>query len=126
MNYMDALGLKEEYVKAVSILKSEGGSEESAALIHRTPWLRILLVHSQLDDDSLSIEVEISIPDSDGKSRLESSELIDALSKHLLYLQQLRDGGFELSVIGTGCIYCASIHLDGTPEDNLFRALVPP
>ena len=123
---MNTLSLKQEYAKAVSILKSEDGSEEAAALIHRTPWLRILLVHNEQDDGSLSIEVEISIPDSHGKSGLESSELIDALSKHLLYLQQLRDSGFELSVIGTGCIYCASIHLDDTPEDNLFRAMVPP
>jgi hypothetical protein len=123
---MNALSLKEEYAKAISILKSEGGSEEAAALIYRTPWLRILLVNNQHDDDSLSIEVEISIPDSDGTSGLESSELIDALSKHLQYLQQLRNSGFELSVIGTGCIYCASMHLDETPEDNLFRALVPP
>jgi hypothetical protein len=83
-------------------------------------------VNDQQDDNSLSIEVEISIPDSEGKSEMESSELIDTLSKHLLYLQQLRASGFELSVIGTGCIYCASLELEGVPKDNLFRALIPP
>ncbi|NHI87990.1 MAG: hypothetical protein EAX87_00625 [Candidatus Thorarchaeota archaeon] len=123
---MNSFSLKEKYAKAEATLRGEGGTGEVTVLIHRTPWLRILLVNNQDDDHSLSIEVEISIPDSNGKSELKSSELIDTLSKHLLYLQQLRDSGFELSVIGTGCIYCASLDIDGTPKDNLFRALIPP
>ena len=123
---MNSFNLKERYAKAEATLKGESGSEELTALIHRTPWLRILLVNNREEGNSLSIEVEISIPDSEGKSEQESSELIDTLSKHLLYLQQLRDNGFDLSVIGMGCIYCASKDLDENPEDNLFRAMVPP
>jgi hypothetical protein len=123
---MTTLSLKEKYNKAASLLKDTGGTEEVTTLIHRTPWVRILLEHDQQESDSLFIEVEMSLPDSAGTKRTDSSELIDRLSEHLLYLQKLRDAGFELSVIGTGCIYCASKELHETPEDNLFRALIPP
>ncbi|MFW9889040.1 MAG: hypothetical protein ACFFER_12710 [Candidatus Thorarchaeota archaeon] len=91
--------------------------------MRRTPWVRVLLDHGQQGRDSLSIEVEIAVPDSD---EAESSALIDKLHEYLQYLQRLRDIGFELSVIEAGCIYCASKELHEAPEDNLFRALIPP
>ena len=92
-------------------------------LIHRTPWVRILLEYDRQESESLFIEVEMSLPES---ACDDSSELIDALSEHLGYLQKLRDVGFELSVIGTGSIFCASKEVHESPEDNLFSALLPP
>jgi hypothetical protein len=119
-----ALDLKDRFSKAAAELEHKIGSEGST-LILRTPWVRILLDHYS-EEDVLSIEVEMSFPEEAGTSVLDSSDLIDRLSEHLQYLQTLREVGFELSVIETGCIYCASKELKGTPEDNLFRALIPP
>jgi hypothetical protein len=123
---MTTLNLKEKYNKAASFLKDKRSSDEVTTLIHRTPWVRILLEHDQQEGDSLSIEVEMSLPESAGMKESGSSDVIDRLTEHLQYLQTLREVGFELSVIGTGCIYCASKELHETPEDNLFRALIPP
>jgi hypothetical protein len=119
------LDLKGKIDKAASDLRGKTSSEEGSTLILRTPWVRILLDHYD-EDDTLSIEVEMSFPEEAGKSVSKSSEYIDRLQEHIQYLQKLREVGFELSVIGTGCIYCASKELDETPEDNLFRALLPP
>ncbi|OLS29135.1 MAG: hypothetical protein ThorAB25_17410 [Candidatus Thorarchaeota archaeon AB_25] len=123
---MTTPSLKEKYNKAASFLKDKKSSDEVTTLIHRTPWVRILLEHDQQEGDSLFIEVEMSLPESAGMKESDSSEVIDRLTEHLQYLQTLREVGFELSVIGTGCIYCASKELHDTPEDNLFRALIPP
>ena len=123
---MTTPSLKEKYVKAASLLKDEHGTEEVATLLHRTPWVRILLEHDQQECDSLFLEVEMSLPESVDSQELDSSELIDKLSEHLQYLQRLRDIGFELSIIGTGCIYCASKELTEPPQDNLFSTLIPP
>jgi hypothetical protein len=120
------LDLKQKFAEAATTLKRKEGSDEITTLLHRTSWVRILLEHDQQESDSFFIEVELSLPDSDDTKGTDSSELIDKLSEHLQYLQRLRDIGFELSVIGTGCIYCASKELDETPEDTLFRTLVPP
>ena len=123
---MMILSLKEKFDEATSILKDKTSRDEITTLMHRTPWVRILLEHDEQEGDAFFIEVEISLPENLDSEELDSSELIDRLSEHLQYLQKLRDVGFELSVIGTGCIYCASKELTEPPEDNLFRALVPP
>ncbi len=119
------LDLKKKFDKAASNLSQKTGLHEVSTLIHKTPWVRILLDPYE-EEDTLSIEVEMSFPEEAGTSVLESSDLIDTLSEHIQYLQKLRDVGFELSVIGTGLIYCASKELKETPKDNLFRALLPP
>jgi len=118
--------LKEKYIKALSTLEDTDSSDEVTTLIHRTPWVRILLEHDQQESDSFSIEVEMSLPESAETKEVDASDLIDKLTEHLRYLQKLRDVGFELSVIGSGCIYCASKELRETPEDNLFTSLQPP
>ncbi|MFW9767547.1 MAG: hypothetical protein ACFFEM_01900 [Candidatus Thorarchaeota archaeon] len=122
---MTRIDLKEKFDEAASNIKQKDSSEEGSTLILRTPWVRILLDHYH-ENNTLSIEVEMSYPEDAGQSVSESSELIDRLQEHIRYLQRLKEVGFELSVIGTGCIYCASKELTGTPEDNLFRALIPP
>ncbi|MHA2424494.1 MAG: hypothetical protein ACXAEF_06885 [Candidatus Thorarchaeota archaeon] len=118
--------LKEKFIEAVSSLTTKSNTEEVTTLIHRTPWVRILLEHDQQGNNSLLLEVEMTFPEDANAKEFDPSELIDRLSEHLKYLQKLREVGFELSIIGTGCIYCASKELDATPEDNLFRALIPP
>ena len=119
------LDLREKFNHASSVLRDDNGSEEIATLIYRTPWVRILLEHDRQESDSYFIEVEVSLPESTQRDE-DSSRIIDTLSEHLQYLQKLRAVGFELCVIGTGSIFCASKELQGSPEDNLFTALVPP
>ena len=118
--------MKTKFIEATSVLRQKSGSDDVASLIHRTPWVRILLEHDAEETDSFFIEVEISFPESAGFKGSDPSALIDKLSEHLQYLQTLRDEGFELSVIGTGCIYCASKEIQETPDDNIFRVLIPP
>ncbi|MFX1482257.1 MAG: hypothetical protein ACFFCP_03605 [Promethearchaeota archaeon] len=116
------LDLKRKIIDAISEPNERDISKELTTLVYRTPWVRILVDRSI--ESGSTIEVEMALPDS--LEITESASLIDKLSEHLQYLQNLRNFGFELSVIGTGCIYCASCELDKTPEDNLFRALIPP
>ncbi|MFW9802925.1 MAG: hypothetical protein ACFFFC_09750 [Candidatus Thorarchaeota archaeon] len=118
--------LKEKFDEAASILREAAGSDEVATLIHRTPWVRILLEYNEHAGDAFFIVVEMSVPEIPDLIELDSSELFDQLSKHLEYLKRLRDVGFELSVIKADCIYCASKELRDTPDDNLFTVLIPP
>ena len=118
--------LKAKFKEAISKQHENLDSDDVTTLIHRTPWVRILLDRDNEEKSACSIEVEISLPDTVGTDESDSSEIIDRLSKHLQYLQQLRELGFELSIIGTGCIYCASKRLQETPDDNIFTALLPP
>jgi len=122
---MMKLDLREKYNNATSVLMDDNGSEEVATLIHRTPWVRILVEYDRQESESFFIEVEVSLPEST-QSDVDSSHIIDILTEHLRYLQSLRDVGFELCVIGAGNIFCASKELQEPPEDNLFTALVPP
>ena len=120
------LDLKEKFNHATSVLRDDGAFEEVATLIHRTPWVRILLEHDQQESESFCIEIEVSIPESDQTQKGDTSQIIDALSEHLQYLQKLRDIGFELCVIGDGSIFCASKELYESPDENLFTVLIPP
>ncbi|MFX1262699.1 MAG: hypothetical protein ACFFAZ_11465 [Promethearchaeota archaeon] len=117
--------LKEKFDEAVSIFRDATCSYEATALMHRTPWVRILLEYDERGD-AFSIVVEMSFPENPDLIELSSSELIEGLSKHLQYLKKLREVGFELSVITTGCIYCATKEINDTPDDNLFTVLMPP
>ena len=118
--------LKAKYNEAVSKQDEKLDSDDVTTLIYRTPWVRILLDRDSEENKVRSIEVEISLPETIETDKSDSSEIIDRLSEHLQYLQHLMEYGFELSVIGTGCIYCASKEIQDIPEDNVFRALLPP
>ena len=122
------LNLKEKFNEAASRIRAKTDPNDVSTLLYRTPWVRILLdsYEEEEEENSLVIEVEMSFPEENGSSVLDSSEMIDRLFEHIQYLRKLGEVGFELSVIGTGCIYCASKELKEPPEDNLFRALIPP
>jgi hypothetical protein len=118
--------LKEKFIEAISKHEMRIDAEEITTLLHKTPWVRILLVQDSGKERTFLIEVEMSLPEATESAKQDTSVLINRLSEHLQYLQQLHNYGFELSIIGTGCIYCASKVFQKTPEDNLFRALIPP
>lgn len=124
-----ALELKDKFTEAALKCQDLAASEDSTILLHRTPWVRILLELNKGESCSLSIEVEVSPPKNQRNEEIGSSESFDQLNQHLQhlqYIQRLREHGFELCVIGSGCIWCASKVVCETPKDNLFRALIPP
>ncbi|MFX1578841.1 MAG: hypothetical protein ACFFBJ_04280 [Promethearchaeota archaeon] len=123
---MMTLDLREKFNHATSVLRDDSGSEDVTTLIHRTPWVRILLEYDRQESESFFIEVEVSLPESTQKTNSDTSHIIDVLSEHLQYLQKLRKFGFELCVIGSGNIFCASKEVRESPDDNLFTALIPP
>ena len=116
--------LKEKFNEALS---SEYGLtvDETTTLLYKTPWVRILL-ERQHEDESNRIEVEVSLPEDCSCGEKDSSSTFDTFAEHINYLQKLKEHGFELCIIGDGCILNASKSIRKTPEDNLFRALVPP
>jgi hypothetical protein len=84
--------LKENYNRAATLLKGND-SKENTTLIHRTPWVRIMLEQDQEESGSFFLEVEMSLPESTKKVDVDSSELIDTLSEHLQYLNIFKSSG---------------------------------
>jgi len=121
-----ALELKDKFIEATSKYQDGTASEENTILLHRTPWVRILLEPNTDESSSFSIEVEVSLPKNQRNEEMHPSGIFDTLNEHLEYLKKLGKHGFELCVIGSGCIWCASKTICDTPKDNLFRALIPP
>lgn len=118
------INLKEQFNEAIS---SERGlnNDETATLLHKTSWVRILL-EQHSNDDSNRIEVEVSLPEDCSCDDKKASLTFDTFAEHINYLQKLREHGFRLCIIGDGCILNASKSVRKTPEDNLFSALLPP
>ena len=115
------INLKEKFIEAISSAQDLKNEEKTTVLL-TTPWVRILL---EQESEVISIEVEVTIPEDASCDKKDSSIIFDQFTEHINYLQKLRDQGFDLC-IGAGCIFIASKSLTKTPEDNLFRALVPP
>ena len=115
------VNLKDKYVEAISS-EQELNDDETTTLLHKTSWVRILLEQGNTN----RIEVEVSLPDDCSCDDKDSSLTFDTFAEHINYLQNLRKHGFDLCVIGDGCILSASKSIRKTPEDNLFRALLPP
>ena len=87
MDCMMTVNLKEKYMEAVSKHDDKIDSEDLTTLIHRTPWVRILLERNDKENSVYSLEIELSLPETIGTGESDSSEIIDRLSDHLQYLQ---------------------------------------
>ena len=118
-------GLKGRFMEATNSFPRPH-TEANASVLYRTPWVRILVEPHEVNDDASRIEVEVFLSNQSTDEETNSSDLIDKLTNHLEYLRRLHDLGFEVCVIGSGCIMCASKVVVGTPMDNLFSALLPP
>ncbi len=119
------INLKEKFNEAISsahALNDDG----TTTLLHKTPWVRILLEQHHDDGDTNRIEVEVSLPEDCSCDKTDSSLMFDEFADHINYLKKLREHGFDLCIIQDGCILSASKSIHKTPEDNLFRALSPP
>ncbi|MFW9960793.1 MAG: hypothetical protein ACFFDV_07240 [Candidatus Thorarchaeota archaeon] len=120
------LELKDKFIEATSKYQDRTASEDNTILLHRTPWVRILLEPNRDESCSFCIDVEVSLPKNQRGEEMDSTGIIVKLNEHLQYLEKLGKHGFELCLIKSGCIWCASKTIRDTPKDNLFRALIPP
>jgi len=118
------INLKEKYIEASSKRDFSNG-EATTTLLYKNPWVRILLEQHIEDTDVNRLEVEVAFPEIASSNKNNSIEF-DQFTEHIKYLQSLRENGFELFIIGSGCILTASKILDQTPDDNIFRVLLPP
>jgi hypothetical protein len=119
------LNIKEKYYEAISSTH-DLKDDESSTLLFRTPWVRILLEQHFEESDVNRIEVEVSLPEDCSCDKKDSSLTFNKFAEHINYLQKLLEHGFDLCIIGDGCILSASKSIHKTPKDNLFRALLPP
>lgn len=119
------INLKEKYIEATS-REQDLNDGETTTLIYKTSWVRILLEQHLEEDNTNRIEVEVSLPEDCSCDEKDSSKIFDEFTDHINYLQKLREHGFDLCIIGAGCILNASKSIRKTPKDNLFRALLPP
>ena len=110
------------------VLNEDGESIESLC---ETDWARILLIRTTEEPSSINVEVEISLPKSitGHCSKPVDQTPRDALKSmitHLEYLLKLEDFGFELDLVGEDCLWTASKKSTNSPEEELFKALIPP
>jgi hypothetical protein len=124
MENVMSVNIKKKYTEAIS--STSGLSDESTTLLYKTPWVRILLEQHFEESDANRIEVEVSLPEDCSCDEKDASSTFDTFAEHINYLKKLREHGFDLCIIGEGCILNASKSVLKTPEDNLFRALLPP
>jgi len=118
------LKLKEKYIEASSNREGSKG-DATTTLLYKNQWVRILLEQDIEETDLNRLEVEVSFPEEIISDESDSIDF-DQFTEHIKYLQKLRNNGFELSIIGSGCILIASKTLKETPDDNIFRVLLPP
>ncbi len=118
--------LKGRFIEATTNFQHTVSSVGNATILYRNQWVRILMEPHEKNTDSFYLEVEVFLADQETEDHTNSSVELEKIIEHLEYLRSLREHGFELCIIGSGCIFCASKVIEGTPKDNLFSALVPP
>ena len=118
--------LKSMYKQAVKKQPSTE-DEESVCVLLQNDWVRILTVHDSETSQNWRIEVEVSLPScSDPESGNDVRNFIETLIRHLNYLLQLDKKGLTLNVMLRDNLWTAYLELDDTPQDDMFRALIPP
>jgi len=119
------INLKEKFNEAISSAH-DLNEDETTTLLYKTSWVRILLEQHRDEDETNHLGVEVSLSGNCTCDNKCSSLPFNEFVEYINYLKKLREHGFDLCVIGDGCILSASKSIDKTPEDNLFRVLLPP
>ena len=102
-------------------------SEESVSVLSQNDWVRILTVCDSDTSEKWRIEVEVSLPSQkDPHSRKDVKNFLQNLIRHLEYLLRLDEEGFTLGVMSRDGLWTAFLAIEGLPQDNLFKALIPP
>jgi hypothetical protein len=125
--------LVQEYQRIVTE-PIKGDVEESVALLHRTDWVKIMIVRNLQTPEICSIEVELSLPpciiepsinDTDAHDIIAHKFIEDTIS-HLEYLLKLGDAGLTLGILSEEGIWCASLEVQTCPDESFFETLMPP
>lgn len=122
---------------SIGVVNDEG---QIITVLCETSWTRVLLIRDSKVADSVSIEVELSLPGSasellgfsnrspgkESDSTVVVKELAETMIAHLQYLLNLHSIGFSLEAIADHCMWIAEKTLDDIPEIEVFELLVPP
>ena len=102
---------------------------EFVKIISVSDWVQIAFIRFD-DDTSVGIEVEVSLPSSlccDSHSNPSAQmSLLEGMMTHIIYIKNLLELGFKLSVIKEDCLWVASYLTSKDPSLEVFEALVPP
>jgi len=114
----------------------EAGETEVVFPLHKTDWVRIMVVRSIEDDSSAVIDVEVSLPSRSSSyhetpiSRIENASdsrvLLEIMMAHIQYILALETSGFSVDLVGDGCLMVAYKSFPDTPDTEIFRLLQPP
>jgi hypothetical protein len=118
-------------------IQNESG--ESIQSLFQSPSLRILLLRTSENPSTVSVEVEVWLPNISLSNGSEGSEntsgdsdneklgaILAQMITHLQYLLRLHQAGFTLDVIKHDCLWMASKMFEKPPSRDLFDLLVPP
>jgi hypothetical protein len=112
----------------------KGEVEESVAFLHRTDWVKIMIVRNLQTPKICSIEVEISLPpciiepsiNNTNAHNIIAHKFIEDTISHLEYLLKLEEAGLTLGILSEEGIWCASLEVRACPDESLFETLMPP
>ena len=111
--------------------------QESLSILYKTNWVRILVVRTPEDSQSIIIEVEVSQPyssasftssfppDSKQKSN-ETRQILEQFIEHIKYILKLQTSDFFIDFVGNDCLILASRCFKETPSAEIFELLLPP
>ncbi|MHA2378136.1 MAG: hypothetical protein ACXADS_02590 [Candidatus Thorarchaeota archaeon] len=111
---------------------------ESLSTLCQSEWVRILVIRRPSTPETVTIEVEISLPypvvhssaaddsDSEVESSADTIDLLQQAIEHLHYLSRLRNNGFTLDVVGQECLWTAFRDFREIPRPDVFELLSPP
>ncbi len=103
---------------------------ESVIVLCSTDWVKVILIRSFGNETYYQIEAEVSVPSCSDNLEHETLQiqmdvLMDMMT-HLIYIRNLLEVSFELSIIREDCLWIASRSFSDIPEDYVFKLLLPP
>lgn len=130
---------KEMTAKPVNSPSQDNESGESVSTLYQSSSLRILLVRTSEEPESVSVEVEVWLPSfnsENGSNETPNSNgdfenerlgvILGQMISHLSYLLKLHKSGFLLDVIKHDCLWTASKSFSKPPTRMMFEHLLPP
>jgi hypothetical protein len=101
---------------------------EAPFLLFENEWIRMHLVRLQEDKAHVLIEVEMSLPESECMENQEDfKKTLQNSIEYFRYMEELSNNRFTLSVVGSDCLWIASILiLKDTQDLAFFELLIGP
>ncbi|MFW9960008.1 MAG: hypothetical protein ACFFDV_03260 [Candidatus Thorarchaeota archaeon] len=111
--------------------------QESASVLYKTSWVRILVVRSPEDSKSITIDVEVSPPYpslsptstslvTSEQTSNETQKLLGQMIEYIQYVLVLESSGFSIDFVGNECLILASRQFSEMPSAEIFEILLPP